>query len=408
MAWLKGGCAPKFMHAGASAVVLGDAWPNPAQITISIVPDNTVLATISGNNIYSNLRSTFDAAFGTDVWEPVLFRAANMWAGYTDVNFITVDDNGAGVGSGSYQQGDPYMGDVRIGGCNLGSTVYCQSYFPPPVNNYSLAGDILFNTAIPLNIGSNPDLFTVAAHELGHTLGLGHNGVQASALMYYIYNWVKSDCSSDDKMAVRGIYSGGYVRANDAYWPNNNSFANAQDLTSLLSGRQATVQGLDIATSSSVEYFKVTAPSDTSSSIALRMQSSGISLLEPKLTVYASDQTTVLGSASSTGIGASVAVILSGITANQLLYLKCQGNVSSFLGQGLYGLTLNFASNNSLAISVSIPSYANGSPLHGGGGALMAGCRAYANGKYKHFHIKKVRHDGLHDLNDIVEHEHAW
>ena len=48
---------------------------------------------------------------------------------------------------------------------------------PPQVNNYSIAGDIAFNTGQTFNIGSAYNLFTVASHEFGHALGLNHGAV---------------------------------------------------------------------------------------------------------------------------------------------------------------------------------------------------------------------------------------
>ena len=133
----------------------GNAWPNPALITLSFMPDGTLI-----NGKPSNLVSTFNAKFGANAWQTTIQKAAQTWAAQTNINFAVVADNGAANGSGSNQQGDPNFGDIRIGGYNFNSTTLAQAYMPPPVNNYSIAGDIVFNTGQAF--GSTYDLYTVA------------------------------------------------------------------------------------------------------------------------------------------------------------------------------------------------------------------------------------------------------
>ena len=67
------------------------------------------------------------------------------------------------------------MGDIRIGGYNFQSSTLASAYLPPPINNYSIAGDFQFNTGQVFNIGSTSDLFTVAAHELGRVTDPMHS-----------------------------------------------------------------------------------------------------------------------------------------------------------------------------------------------------------------------------------------
>src|SRR5207237_3659669 len=118
--------------------------------------------------------ATFNAKFGsTATWQNVVLKAAQSWAQQTNVNFSLVPDGGASTGSGNYQQGDPGMGDVRFGGFNFGSSsTLGMAYMPPSVNNYSVAGDICFNTGTSFNIGCSYDLFTVACHDSANASGL--------------------------------------------------------------------------------------------------------------------------------------------------------------------------------------------------------------------------------------------
>src|SRR5215210_5249099 len=91
--------------------VSGFAWPQPALVTLSIVPDGTLV-----NGYPSNLNSTFNTKFGTrGNWQKVILKAAQVWAERTNINFSLVTDNGAPWGSGGIQQGDPNFGDIRIG-----------------------------------------------------------------------------------------------------------------------------------------------------------------------------------------------------------------------------------------------------------------------------------------------------
>jgi hypothetical protein len=352
----------------------GDAWPHPQLITLSFMPDGTILGSNGQGYITSNLFSAWNAHFGSvSAWQNQILRAAQTWAQQTDVNFTVVPDNGAAEGAGNYQQGDPGMGDIRIGGYNFGSSTLAQAFMPPPANNYSVAGDIQFNTGQGFNVGTTYDLYTVALHEIGHVLGLYHSGVY-SAAMYGAYTGTKSALTSDDVAGIQKIYSNGGARAADAYDAGsapNTSFAAAANLTPQINSNTLTavVTGLSLDTTSDADYYTFTAPSGTSKTLTVTAQSQGLSLLAPKLWVYAADQITVLGFANGTGkYGTTQSVTVSNVTAGERFYVKVAGADTSAFGTGAYALTLNLGTGASPAVPLPNTQTLNGNPLSGGGG----------------------------------------
>src|SRR5262249_39884497 len=82
--------------------VSGNASPLPDVVTLSFVPDGTILGSGGTNLIYSNLFATFNSHPGwtTSTWQNEIIRAAQSWAQQTNINLDIVSDSGAENGTG--------------------------------------------------------------------------------------------------------------------------------------------------------------------------------------------------------------------------------------------------------------------------------------------------------------------
>ncbi len=83
--------------------------------------------------------------------------------------------------------------------------VLAHTFYPAPPNPEPIAGDMHFNDSETWRIGSNTDVFSVALHEFGHALGLGHSD-DPSDVMYPYYKMV-STLNSGDIAAVQTLYA---------------------------------------------------------------------------------------------------------------------------------------------------------------------------------------------------------
>jgi hypothetical protein len=128
------------------------------------------------------------------------------------------------------------------------------------------------------------------------------------------------------------------------------------------------VTNLDITTTSEVDYYTFTTPSGTGNTFTVNVQSSGLSLLSPKVTVYAADQTTVLATVSGLNQdGTTLTATIKNSGTNQRYYVMVQGADTTAFSSGKYALSLNFGGGATPVAPSAVMPIANGNPLSGGG-----------------------------------------
>jgi hypothetical protein len=140
----------------------------------------------------------------TDQTESAIQQAMSHWAQVAQVTWAqgtNPDANQtASIFFGTYNHGDAYP-FTGPGG------ILAHTFYPAPPNPEPIAGDMHFNDSESWHIGSDTDVFSVALHELGHSLGLGHSD-DPSDVMYPYYKMV-STLNAGDIAAVQTLYAAG-------------------------------------------------------------------------------------------------------------------------------------------------------------------------------------------------------
>lgn len=152
---------------------------------------------VSGTNPSIALSEFMPAGYKSEI-----VAAFDAWSSVAGLTFSEVDDPGVG-----WLTPDAYQSDIRISGAAFGTRALARAYGPPNSGGPA-AGDLQFNSTSRWKIGFDGrgyDIFQVAAHEIGHAIGLKHVKSR-DALMRARYTQSFRGPQADDIAGARAIY----------------------------------------------------------------------------------------------------------------------------------------------------------------------------------------------------------
>jgi hypothetical protein len=194
----------------AAYTLIGRRWPQPGG------PGAPITLTYS----YQNM---FDGALLMPNNQPLpellirnsIEEALGLWASVVPIHFVEVEDDGI-----------PYFDTTKYGQIRF-RHVFINGPDPPPPNDpiakaqayYPSSGvnggDVEYDHGDRWQeVGTTPvpDILGATVHELGHSLGLGHSGLD-EANMYWIFNRSSglgtAELHNDDITGIRAIYGAG-------------------------------------------------------------------------------------------------------------------------------------------------------------------------------------------------------
>lgn len=195
--------------------LVGGKWPQPDGL------GTPVTITYSYNNFLDGgLKDSDGVSLPVSLLRGSVEEALGLWASVAPLHFVEVEDEGGPAVLGQ-QYPDGQFGQIRFNHISYNGpdppdgspTAKALAYYPSSSGN--LAGDVFFDEDDPWQeFGTlhEPDPLGASAHELGHTLGLGHSA-NSNANMYWIFTRYEGlgtgALHADDIAGIQAIYGAG-------------------------------------------------------------------------------------------------------------------------------------------------------------------------------------------------------
>jgi hypothetical protein len=180
------GCPGPISEAGAVAdyVLVGTQWPANASGAVAL------------NYWFDNLSAQLDGS----VVRSQVTKAFQEWAQHANVAITEGQQAGESraidvlFATGAHGDAYPFTS----------ASTLAHAFYPVPDNPEPLAGDIHFNDVEAWDGAGGIDLYSVALHEAGHSLGLAHSS-DPNAVMYAYYH-VATGLTADDIAGIQALY----------------------------------------------------------------------------------------------------------------------------------------------------------------------------------------------------------
>lgn len=316
--------------------LFGQPWSDPEHLTLSFAPDGTSLA-----NQPSTLFRTLDAQMPRAVWQRAVLQAFQTWAGFANINLGVVADSGDPFGAAGRTQGDLRFGDIRIGAQPLSPDALAVAIPHDPLLSGTWTGDVFLNS----NARFTPATLTsVLTHEAGHVFGLDESNNPRS-IMYPRLVPTRS-FTPQDAANLQALYGARTADLWDQQRPND-AFANATrikvaDASEPFDGKTPLVTFGDVTTIRDADTYWFTPMPGYTGPVTVRLQTAGLSLLAPSLTLYDAAGRVISTGFSADPRGGVVTLRLPQVSPAARYYLRVQGATRDVFGVGRYAVVLTF------------------------------------------------------------------